>query len=320
MKYTMVNGKRISDMTLGTVQLGMNYGIANCTGQPDVKKSCDMLQFALDSGITALDTARAYGTAEEVLGGFLKEKREIPFVVSKFMTNLPAGSREYEVERAIITSVETSLSNLHLGKLDCLLLHRAEDMTKHGKAVEKVLSKLMAQGMVCMVGVSVYSPGEIETMLEHDIYQATQIPLSLFDGRMLYAGCMERLRQKGILTFVRSVFSQGLLFLDEDRLAQDEAMRQYVLPHVKTLHRLCDEAGISVAEFAISYIRDIPGVTSLVLGAETAEQVIQNAAYMNAPALSPQIRERAIKAFSRVDNEKIMEILSRPRVSDKRKG
>ena len=95
MKYTTIAGKKLSNMSLGTVQLGMNYGIANDAGKPELSKSFDMLSAALESGITSLDTARGYGDAEDVLGQYFKSGRytgEMPFLTTKFSTNLPAGT------------------------------------------------------------------------------------------------------------------------------------------------------------------------------------------------------------------------------------
>ncbi|MBR2884539.1 MAG: aldo/keto reductase, partial [Clostridia bacterium] len=81
MKQTIINGKALSQMTLGTVQLGLNYGIANKSGQPDINKSTVMLSCALQNGITSLDTARGYGTSEDVLGKFFRENKDydLPF-------------------------------------------------------------------------------------------------------------------------------------------------------------------------------------------------------------------------------------------------
>ena len=73
-----------SPMTLGTVQLGMNYGIANEGGKPSLEKSFSILSAALEGGINTLDTARAYGTSEEVIGQFLKTwKGAVPNIVTK---------------------------------------------------------------------------------------------------------------------------------------------------------------------------------------------------------------------------------------------
>ena len=59
---------RVGEMTLGTAQLGLKYGVANRTGKPNRETATSMVRDAIGHGVTTLDTARAYGDAEEVLG------------------------------------------------------------------------------------------------------------------------------------------------------------------------------------------------------------------------------------------------------------
>ncbi|MBE7009950.1 MAG: aldo/keto reductase [Ruminococcaceae bacterium] len=315
MKHITVNGKPLSQMSLGTVQLGMNYGIANDQGQPDTAQSTAMLNCALKNGITSLDTARGYGTSEDVLGNFFKEnpQENMPFITSKLRVENPYASAK-EIEAEMYTSVETSLKKLGINKLDCLLLHRGPGYTlaDYGDAVRNTFARLIKDGYTDMVGASVYDPEEVDEMLLHDIYTATQVPMSLFDQKLITGGYTDRLKEKNIVVFVRSVFLQGVFFLDPDKMT-DPLLVEYAKPYILKLREFCDRTGMSVAEFAISFMRDVPGVTSLVLGADTEEQVLQNIAYMNAPTLSADMRREVTEAFSNVDIPKIMEVLCRPK-------
>ena len=107
MLYTEIGGKKISKMTLGTVQLGMNYGIANENGQPKEEQSMEMLGAALESGVNSLDTARAYGNSEDVLGHFLAGVENKPFITTK-VPMIEEGT-DAEVEKFIVESAEASL-------------------------------------------------------------------------------------------------------------------------------------------------------------------------------------------------------------------
>ena len=160
MNKTVINGKKLSQITLGTVQLGMNYGIANHDGQPSREKSFDMLRCAMDNGITSLDTARAYGNSEDVIGDFLKsnQREDTPYITSKLKIGLPPEASGKEVEAAMYDSVETSLSKLGIKKLDCLMLHTASDMTAYGEIVPQTLEAMVNKDYASMVGVSVYQP------------------------------------------------------------------------------------------------------------------------------------------------------------------
>lgn len=314
MNTKIINGKKISQITLGTVQLGMNYGIANKSGQPDVYKSCDMLHSAIENGIVSFDTARAYGTAEDVLGSFLKNYSSSSdlFITSKLIVGLPESSNKNEIEKEMFSSVETSLEKLGLKTLDCLMLHRGQEMTKYGKAVPEILEKMIVKGYINSAGVSVYFPEEIDTMLSFDVFTATQIPMSIFDQKLIYKGYLEKLKERNALVFVRSVFLQGLLFLEPDEFT-DPMLIEYAKPYSKKLREFCQKAKMSIAELAISFIRDVPGVTSLVLGADNKEQISENVAYINAPAIPEELRNEISEAFKDVNMSKIMEILSRPK-------
>ncbi|MDR2100991.1 MAG: aldo/keto reductase [Treponema sp.] len=314
MNYKEIMGRRVSAMSLGTVQLGMNYGIANQEGKPGREKCFAILDAAFEGGVNALDTARAYGDSEEVLGAYFARspgKAERAFITTKLSSGLPPGTAAAEVERALFRSAETSLEKLGLPRINCFLLHNAEDMA-HGPVTARVLRRLVRENYADMAGVSVYHPEETGIMLQDDVYRAIQIPLNLFDQRFILSGALEQLRQRDVHIFVRSVFFQGLFFLDPERVGDPDLLRCAV-PHIKTLMRLSEEGGMSTGQFAVSFLRDIPGISSLVLGADNPEQVLRNAAFFEAPPLPDALRRKAEDAFKNVNYPGIMAVLSRPK-------
>lgn len=311
MKYTEIAGKKLSAMSLGTVQLGLNYGIANTKGQPEEKQSFEMLQAALDNGITSLDTARAYGTSEEVLGRFFKQyKGDIPFITTKIIgiEGLPAA----EIEKKTFEIAEKSLETLGVSKVNCIMLHRGSNLFENGEVVAKAMESLIKKGYTDTVGVSVYGGEELEKMFEYDVYTATQVPMSIFDQRLIASGMTDKLADRGITTFVRSVFLQGLFFLDPDTMT-DPILLEHAAPRIRLLRECAEKEGMSIAQLAIAYMREVRGVTSLVLGADTAEQVRMNAGYFETKSVSEETSEMIKKAFADVDIPAIMTVLSRPK-------
>lgn len=311
MKYTEIKGKNLSAMSLGTVQLGMDYGIANNGGQPKEEQSFEMLECALESGITSLDTARAYGNSEEVLGRFFKTwKGNMPFITTKVIDI--EGENDAEIEKSVVSCLETSLEKLSLPKVNCVMLHRASNLAKNGDGVAKAMEGLVKRGYTDIVGASVYTGDELENMFRYDVYTATQIPMSIFDQRLIASGMTDKLADRGITVFVRSVFLQGLFFLDPDKIT-DPILEEHAAPKIRLLRECAEHEGMSIAELAISYMRDIRGVTSLVLGADTAEQVKANAAYFETASVSEETADKIKKAFSSVNIPEIMKVLSRPK-------
>lgn len=302
---------KFSAMTLGTVQLGMNYGIANQEGKPSEEKSFSILAAALEGGITSLDTARAYGDSEQVIGRFLKQwKGNVPAIVTK--VRKLEGSTPKELEKFVTESVETSLENLGVSKVDAVMLHGAQDPVIHGEACADAVKALIDHGYTDKVGVSVYTAGDIEGMLPYDIFSVTQVPMSIFDQRLIAGGSIEKLRQRDYTVFVRSVFLQGLFFLDPDTMT-DPILMEHAAPKIRLLRQIAGELGLTVEQLAVAFIRDCAGVTSLVLGADTPEQVKANIAAFDTPTLDEEVSRVLEKKFADVDIPAIMQILSRPK-------
>lgn len=300
---------KISPMTLGTVQLGLNYGIANTYGKPDEEKSFAILQTALDSGVTTLDTARAYGDSELVIGRFLKQwKGEAPGIITKIPTL--QGSSPKELEKFVTESVEQSLQRLGVNKLEAVMLHGAKDPVVHGKACANAMKLLISHGYTDKVGVSIYTAEDIDGMLDYDVFSVTQVPMSIFDQRLITCGSISKLQERNYDVYVRSVFLQGLFFLDPDKI-DDPILLEHAVPKIRLLNQISKDLGMSIAQLAIAFMRDCGGITSLVLGADTPEQVKSNAAYFDTPPLDARVVSLLRKEFAEVDIPAIMQVLSR---------
>lgn len=300
-----------SEMTLGTVQLGMNYGIANNDGKPSEEKSFSILRTALEGGVNTLDTARAYGDSEQVIGRFLKTwKGEMPNIITKVPKM--QGTSQKELEKFVTESVERSLENLGVNKLSAVMLHGAKDPIIHGQACVDAVKALIDHGYADRVGVSVYNAEDIEGMLSYDLFSVTQVPMSIFDQRLIAGGSIEKLAQRDYTVFVRSVFLQGLFFLDPDEM-DDSILQEHAAPRIRTLRKIAAGEGMTVAQLAVAFMRDCAGVASLVLGADTPAQVKSNIDYFNTPKLSEFTTQVLRKEFEDVDIPAIMQVLSRPK-------
>lgn len=305
-----MSNKKISQMTIGTVQLGMNYGIANDYGMPEEEKSFAMLRAAFENGVTALDTARSYGTSEEVIGRFLKTwEGNIPYIASKIRAT---GDDEVDIEKHVITSAEESLQRLGVNKVDCFLIHNVKDVYKYGEKVAKAMGDLVTRGYADEVGVSIYLGEEIDEIMKYPQYSATQIPASIFDQRIMASGHNLKLKERDYTVFVRSVFLQGLFFLDPNKV-DDPILIEHAVPKIKLLRDIAASEGMSIAQLAIAFMRDTVGFTSLVLGADTADQVKENISYFDTPALPEKVMKLLGEEFAEVNIPEIMKVLTRPK-------
>jgi aryl-alcohol dehydrogenase-like predicted oxidoreductase len=252
-------------LTLGTVQLGLPYGVANSAGMPGEDDAFAVLDQALALGFAALDTARAYGLSEERIGRWRSARpRADMTIVTKFSSipeNAPAGP-------SIKRSVEKSREALGGLAPDLLLAHRADDLFQPGAT--KALTQLVSGGTIGAFGASAYSPATAARLLHECPVSALQVPLSILDRRFVDAGVLEAAREKGVLVFARSTFLQGALLMDADHLPEHlSALRPVILQ----LREIAEGQNLSLAELALVAVRDTPGVSSIVVGAERPEQL-----------------------------------------------
>ncbi len=259
----------ISKLTLGTVQFGLPYGIANMIGQPSRKTVSDIILCAFEGGINCLDTAAIYGQSEELIGEILEDLClcDEAIVVTKIHA-LAGGLSSHEAEKLIEESAVRSMKRLRLDVIHICLMHREEDAC-YAEEFEKLVSK----GIAASTGFSVGSPEGAASVLDLNATNAIQIPSSAVDKRYREAGIMARAASIDKLVFVRSIYLQGLLLMPDEDVPDDLAE---ILPVKRDLRRLAGESGITLPELLLRYAITIEGVSSLVVGVETLEQTREN--------------------------------------------
>ena len=304
MKYTDFNGYKISQITLGTVQLGLDYGINNADGKPSEETAEQVLSTAIKGGITSFDTSSDYGTSEKVVGDYFKKQDKKPLIITKFgVGSFDNPLSEKETEKKIREQVESSLEILGYNKLPLLLSHNEKDLEYYGKTLINVLKKLQNEHLVDKVGASLNHFAYVDKVIESGIFEAVQLPLNMMDVKNATGNGIKKLADKDIAVFIRSVFLQGLFFRNPDSLPQ--GVLQNAKEPLKKMRKIAEEAGISIAGLAIAYIRDLKGVVSLVMGAEKPEQVKENVDLINVKPIFEETRERITETFKSVD-EKVL--------------
>lgn len=303
MKTNQVKGQEITVLSLGTVQLGMDYGIHNAHGKPSLETSFRILDAAMAAGINTLDTAAGYGNSEEVIGAWLKTVPEEmrPFIVTK-AAKLDHSS--LDALRADLRSrVENSKQRLGLSQLPLLMLHHCEDYLCDKENVKTVFAELKASGDIRYSGISAYSNHDYGELAASG-FDAVQIPVNIFDWGQIENGGLQKLKDSGMMIFVRSVYLQGLVFQDPETIPERMAFCKETLQKFRCL---CEKYSLSPATLALSYALSLPGVTSLVLGSETVEQVQQNAQLLSqavslSPAQMAEIRENFLNTDPHILN------------------
>lgn len=293
----------ISQMTLGTAQLGLTYGIANKNGKPDEETANKILKAAVDSGIQAIDTAYNYGDAEKLLGKYFNRDPR-PTYISKMNLSMDPKKSAKELERDMFGIVEASLERLGVKKISIMMLHNPEVLYIQRTLITETLQKLQNEGMIGQAGISMRPDTEqleiINTFVDIDLYEAVQIPFNVFDQRLLQNGGLKLLEKRQKTIFTRSIFIQGLLFLKEHELPENIKEAESFLA---ILRRLSEREGISMAQMALSFVRDIPSIHSLVLGVETVEQLHNCVKLLEGPEISEETRSDLCRLITDVPNK-----------------
>jgi aryl-alcohol dehydrogenase-like predicted oxidoreductase len=200
-------------LILGGAQFGMPYGITNRRGQVLEADVRAILERAQGAQLGFVDTAAAYGTSEQVLGHVL-----VDFPGLGIISKIPA-LRSDSVGRKDIVNLEgavaRSLEILRRDKLYALLVHTCADLFKPGgESLVEFLQELRSSGVASRIGVSIYEASEIDRVLEIFVPDIVQMPLNLFDQRLILSGHVAKLRAAGIEIHGRSAFLQGVLLAD----------------------------------------------------------------------------------------------------------
>lgn len=273
----------LSRLTLGTVQFGLNYGIANRVGQPSYEVAREIIACACESGVTCLDTAAQYGESEEAIGRALSDLGIADrMVVATKVCHLADGLSVDEADALVEESVVRSLERLRMDSLPICLFHSESNFLSYADS----LLKLKQRGLVRRAGSSVNTPGAGLRIVQSGLADVLQMPSSVLDRRFVRVGICEEAAKRGTALFVRSIYLQGLLLMPEEDILTELAD---VIPVRCGLRSLAEQAGMTMAELAVRYMLGISGVDSLVVGVDTVGQMRENIELFGRGPLPPDL-------------------------------
>lgn len=287
-----------SGVLLPKVSLGLwhNFG-----GVDPYDRSRQIIRYAFDHGINHLDLANnygpPYGSAEETLGRIMDEDlrpyRDELFISTKAGYDMWAGpygnwgSRKY-----LMASLDQSLKRMHLDYVDLFYSHRYDPKTPLEETLQAMVD-IVRQGKALYVGISNWPIEPLRFGIQY--LRERDVPLLIYQGKlnMLHRGPIEEgilklCKQEGVGFIAFSPLAQGLLtdrylqgIPEDSRMAKGKFLRHdmltpELLEQLKTWNTEAQAKGQTMAVKALRWILSQQGVTSVLVGASSTEQLAKN--------------------------------------------
>jgi aryl-alcohol dehydrogenase-like predicted oxidoreductase len=252
-------------IVLGTVQLGLSYGVNNSTGKPQQETAFQILETASQNGIDTLDTAEAYGSSQEVIGAFHKQSSYKFKVISKLHPSITHAAE-------VMGKLEKMNAMLGVDTLEVGMLHHFKTYTEQ-PAVFNQLCLAKEKGLIKKTGVSLYTNNEIEIACLDNRIDVVQMPFNLLDNMKQRGASLEKLKKAGKEVHVRSVFLQGLFFKTNFPANEKVSALQ---PYILSINNLCEEYGVSKNDLALNYALSNNQIDKVLIGVEQPDQLKQN--------------------------------------------
>lgn len=271
-------GLSVSRLALGTVELGVDYGIPapGHFGKPSVAEAIRLVHSAIDSGINFIDTARGYGTSEEVLGQALAGRWSDVVLATKVSTQLPDQKLDGPAMRKQMQNgLETSLRQLGTETIDIWQIHNVDQPTLDQiDIVAQVFDDARRAGKIRFTGGSFYGTELPIQALAHDVFDVMQVTYSVLDQRIADQ-LLPLAAENGVGVLVRSILLKGAL----------TERAEHLPPH---LHRLRDASrqfrnlvantlpNATAPQAAIAFGLAHPHIHSILIGVRTPEEIAEN--------------------------------------------
>ena len=287
-----------SGVLLPKVSLGLwhNFG-----GVDDYERSRQIIRYAFDHGVTHLDLANnygpPYGSAEETLGRVmdddLRPYRDELFISTKAGYDMwPGPYGNWGSRKYLMASLDQSLRRMKLDNVDLFYSHRYDPETPLDETLQALVD-VVRQGKALYVGISNWPLEALRFGIEY--LRQRDVPLLIYQGKLnmlnrepLDEGILALCQDEGVGFISFSPLAQGLLtdrylhgIPTDSRMAKGKFLRAEMLTpellaQLKTWHAEAQGEGCSLAAYALRWILRQPGVTSVLVGASSTEQLEKN--------------------------------------------
>ena len=257
------------NLCLGTAQFGFDYGISNPSGKVELVNVRKILALARQNNIMYLDTAQSYGNAETVIGQALDTQYSVR-IISKVRAQ-SVSSWDSTDKKVWEQDFQSSLKRMRRPAIDALILHKSTDLLHPDRdLLLSWLESLIDRKLVQRIGVSIYESRDLKELPLKRLH-LVQLPLSIYDQRLLLDGTIDHLHCLGLKVHARSVFLQGLIVTPVEHWPSflSSAFREH---HQSCLQRLSCQ-GTSSLNLALAFMRQIDSLEAVLVGVDGLAQL-----------------------------------------------
>jgi aryl-alcohol dehydrogenase-like predicted oxidoreductase len=294
-RFLGASGLRLPVLTLGTMTFG-GAGRHASMGAVQIDEARHMVDICLDRGVNFFDTANVYsaGLSEEVLGQAIGSRRRDVLLATKLNGPMGSGPNDQGQSRHhIIEACEASLRRLGTDYIDLYQVHSIDERTPLEESLS-ALDDLVRQGKIRYIGCSNYSAWHLMKALSvserrgFERYVSLQAYYSLV-ARELEHELLPVCLDQGVGVLVWSPLAAGFLTGKQRRgEAPPAGSRRAALGDTGTLDaeqgfrvldvlgEIASDRGVSIAQAAINWLIQRPGVSSVIIGARTEDQLKDN--------------------------------------------
>jgi aryl-alcohol dehydrogenase-like predicted oxidoreductase len=254
-------------IALGTANFNNSYGILK-NQISNYHKIKNIPKILKNNRIDYLDTAFDYG---DFIINKNKKIRNIK-VITKI--KLPTKKELVFIDN-LEEVIKKKLLKLNINSFDTILFHDINDLKSvYADRFIKKIKSLKRLNYFKKIGASIYDPKDLNIVFTKFTPDVIQLPINIFDNRILSSPWLKKLKRKKIIIQARSVFLQGILTSKISKL-EKILKNKYFLSKVKKLDTWCKLNKISRQEACLNFIKSINVVDILVIGINNSKQLIE---------------------------------------------
>ena len=278
---------QVSEISLGTVELGMDYGIPvrGEHRQPSEAEATHLLNRALDLGINLIDTARAYGESEAIIGRALKSRRNEYVLATKIGSLSWEGYTSKKLRERVETSITELLRTLQTDIIDLLYIHNAtSELIQCGEIVE-IMQRAQQVGYVRFIGTTTYGEAAPLAALTDGRFDCVQVAYNLLD-RQFEERVLPLAKENDVGVVIRSVLLKGALTYRYAHLPEE--LRE-LREAVERVNSLCSAQGNNLPELAYRYVLAHPAVSTALVGTGRTHELQETVSFAGGGVISPEL-------------------------------